>query len=148
MAKASEKLSHPVFGKIEWLPKYSHWSAQISLPTGRRLGVIVAPDGDRYECLKQAADLFKWVLNNERRILREAIQTVLLALCNDWRQDDEPELTADELAEHLQWQLLEISDSEAYPVELRYGDGGLFGGHTVVVQLDAELRLSDSYLWG
>lgn len=150
MAEPSEKLSHPVFGTVEWLPRYSHWFAQLELPGGTALDVVIEPyDEDRHAFLKPAADLFGWAVANERRLFREAIQSYLLELYNEgWRQDDDPVLSADEFAGQLEWQFLEISDSEVVPVDFGYDAGDLFGGHTVTVELDKELKYRGAHLIG
>src|SRR6516162_1401957 len=108
MAKASEHLTHPVLGTLGWLPEYAHWFAQHALPSGGQLDVIVdSGDGDRFEFLSRAAELYRWAMDNERRLLAEALRAELLELYNDtWRQGDEPVLSATELAARLEWQLL------------------------------------------
>ena len=149
MAEASETLTHPLFGELRWLLDSSHWEAQFTQPGGGRIDVTVAPeDEDRHAFLVRAAELLRWALDNERRILREALRAQLLKLYNDgWRQEDEPELSAEALANRLGWSMLAITASDL-PIELTYNPGDLFGGHTVVVEVDAQLRFRDAYLWG
>ena len=65
-----------------------------------------------------------------------------------WRQEDEALLDAEEFEGALEWSSLDVSDSETALVEFWYDDGGLFGGHTVVIELDAELKYRDAYLAG
>jgi hypothetical protein len=150
MAEASEHLTHPVLGMLGWLPEFSWWFAELALPSGGQLDLIVDPgDDDRYAFLPRAADLFRWAMANERRVLAEAVQAELLELYNDtWRQGDEPTLSADELTERLEWQLLTVSASEIVPVEFSYDAGDLFGYHGVTVEVDAELRFRDIDLRG
>jgi hypothetical protein len=145
MAEASEHLTHPVLGTLGWLPKYSHWFTQLRLPSGDWLDVIVDPgDGDRLGFLPRAAELFQWALSNEPRVLAEGMRAELLELYNDtWRQGDEPVLSAEELTEQLDWQMLSISASDIVPVEFGYGAGELFGYHGVTIEVDAELRFRD-----
>ncbi len=100
MAEASDVVWHPEFGQLSWLARYTHWFTQIRLPGDGRLDVIVDPgDGDRHAFIEPASKLFRWALENERRILRDALQAELLGLYNEtWRRTDEAELTEDELA--------------------------------------------------
>ncbi len=99
--------------------------------------------------LERATILFRWALENERRLLREAVEGELLELYNDtWRQGNEPVLTADELTARLEWHLLAISSSDIVPVEFGYGAGDLFGYHSVTVEVDADLRYRDIDLRG
>ncbi len=150
MAKASEHLTHPVLGTLGWLAEFSHWFTQLALPSGGQLDVIVDPcDGDRLEFLPRASELFQWAISNERQVLARAMRAELLELYNrTWRQSDEPKLSAKELTGRLEWQLLEIKASDFIPVEFGYGAGGLFGGHGVVVEVDAELQFHDVDLRG
>jgi hypothetical protein len=150
MAEASETLAHPIFGSLGWLPDYSHWYTQFRLPSGDWLDVIIDPgDGDRHEFLEPGAKLFRWALDNERRILSDAIQAELLELYNGtWRQSEEPELTAGELTARLDWQLVVVNASEIVPVEFSYGAGELFGYHGVTVEVDANLQFRDIDLRG
>jgi hypothetical protein len=150
MAEVSETLTHPVFGSLGWLPKYSHWFTQYQLHSGHRLDVIVEPHNpDRIAFLKPAADLFRWGLANERSLFQEAAQTYLLELYNDgWRQEDDPLLSADDFSAQLEWELLKVSESEIVPVEFGYDAGDLFGGHGVFVETDASLRFRGAHLVG
>ena len=150
MAEASEHLTHPILGTLGWLPEFSHWFTQRPLPSGGQLDVIVDPgDGDRFEFLPRATELFRWAMANERRVLADAMQAELLELYNNtWRQEDEPELSAEELAGRLEWQLLDISSSDIVPVEFSYDAGELFGCHGVTVEVDESLAFRDIDLRG
>ena len=150
MAEASEHLDHPVLGPLGWLPEFSHWFTRVPLPDGRQLDVIVDPgDGDRHEFLPRAAELYRWAVANERRVLARAVRTELLELYNDtWRRNDQPELSARELTARLTWQLLSVSGSDVVPVEFSYAAGDLFGGHGVTIEVDDELQFSDIDLRG
>ena len=150
MAEASEHLTHPALGTLVWLPEFSHWFAQRPRPSGGQLDLIIDPgNGDRFEFLLRAAELFLWAMANERRVLADAMQAELLELYNDtWRQEDEPELSADELTARLDWQLLSVSDSDVVPVEFSYDAGELFGHHGVTVEVDESLAFRDIDLRG
>jgi hypothetical protein len=72
-----------------------------------------------------------------------------LALFNDvWRQSDEPVLTADELVSQLTFTFIQVSPAAACAVILSYDAGELFGGHSVDVELDSELRYLGVHLIG
>ena len=146
----AETITHRDFGELRWEQEYSWWFTQLRLPSGDWLDMIVDPgDGDRFAFLEPAANLFRWALGTEQRILRDAIRAELLELYNDiWQQGDEPELTADELMSRLEWTLLDISASPIVPVTFSYDAGDLFGGHSVAVKVDGELRFRDIDLRG
>jgi hypothetical protein len=83
----------------------------------------------------------------ERRILRDATREELLELYNDtWRQGQEPKLTAKELMSRLKFSLIEIGG--VAPITLGYEAVGLFGGHSVAVEVDEELQFQDIDLQG
>ena len=146
----ADSVTHPDFGQLRWEPKSGWWSAQVKLPSGERLEVLVAPgEEDRFAFLDRAAELFRWALGAQPQILRDAIQSELLELYNDvWREPTEPELTADELAGQLEWSVVEVSASDIVPVVLSYEAGDLFGGHSVAIEVDSELQFRDIDLQG
>ena len=150
MAEAADTLTHPILGVLTRVG--GRWATQYELPGGEKLDVRISPGGgDRDAFLKRAADLFLWALENERRVLRHAIEVYLLGLYNDgWRDEADPALDADEFEGALEWGLLTLSASEIVPVEFWYDDGEreLFGGHAIVVQLDAELKHRSAHLVG
>ena len=138
MARASEHLTHPVLGTLGWVPESSHWFTQLQLPAGGQLDVTVDPgDGDRFAFLPRAAELFRWAMANERRVLADALRAELLELYNeDWRQAGEARLSAKALAGRLSWRHLLVSDDDVVAVEFGYDAGELFGGHEVAVEVD------------
>ncbi len=150
MAEPSEYYTHPILGTLGWLPEFGHWFTQLRLPSDEWLDVIVDhSDSERFEFLPRAAELFRWAFENEQRMLGDSIRAELLEMYNDtWRQGDEPALSEDELTMRLEWTLLTVSASEIVPVEFGYHAGELFGGHSVAVEVDAELRYRDVDLRG
>lgn len=148
MAEASEHLTHPVLGKLGWLPEFSHWFTQLPLPFGRWLDVIVDPgDGDRHEFIEPAVGLLLRALKAEPRIRRQAIRAELLDLYNDtWRQADAAVLSADELVSRLKLALVDVGT--VVPVTLHYEARELFGGHSIAVELDERLRFDGLDLQG
>ncbi len=150
MAEAPETLLHPVLGQLTWAAAPFHWSTEYQLPSGGRLDLFVEPYPlDHYAFLERAAELFRWALDNERRVFREALRTYVLELYNDgWRQDDEPVLPEDEFAARLEWQLLKVRGSDLVAVEFWYDAEWLFGGHAVVVEVGAGLQYRGAHLVG
>jgi hypothetical protein len=141
MTKARDTFEHPVLGRLEWVEKPGHWSGLLRQPGGWVVALWIAPRGDRHAFLKRAADLCLWAVANERRILRRAVEAYLLGLYQSTDRARDEELSAEQIADALDWELLAIKDSEAAPVEFGYYDAeDLFGGHTVHVELDAELN--------
>jgi hypothetical protein len=150
MAKASAHLTHPILGRLGWLPQYSHWFAQPTLPSGVHLDLVVDPFGsDRNAFLPRAAELFQWAVANERTIFATAVNAYLLELYNEcWQQDDLPVLDSAGFTANLKWEFLKVSASEVVPVAYGYNPGDLFGGHTVTVEVDAALQYRGAHLIG
>jgi hypothetical protein len=146
----ADTVTHPDFGELRWEPKSGWWFAQIELPSGERLEVLVQPgEEDRFAFLDRGAELFRWALGAQPQILRDALQSELLELYNDvWREPTEPELTAEELAGRLAWSTVEVSASDLAPVVFGYEAADLFGGHTLAIEVDSELRFRDVDLQG
>lgn len=141
MAEPSEHLTHPILGTLGWLSEYSHWFGQLPAPDGGTLDLVVDPgDGDRYEFLSRAAELFQWAMANERRVRREAINLGVMELYEGWRQETEPVLTAVALFDHLRWEYLEIGWIVTCPLTFSYDAGEFFGGHCVSVTLNAQIQ--------
>jgi hypothetical protein len=148
----SDTFDHPEMGTLRWEAEWSWWFTQIESPIdGGWLDVIVDPgEGDRIAFLGRAGELYHWALAHQGRILREAVEAELLELYNAvWRQGGEPELTAEEMTVRLTWTLLNLSVSEIVPVSFGYAaQGGMFGGHSVDVEVDGELHYRDIDLVG
>jgi hypothetical protein len=142
MSDQPETITHPVFGELRWEVARSVWFTQVRDATGEWIDVSVEPgNGDRFACLDGVADLYSQAMRAERQVLRTAVQKELLELYNDtWRQSDEPELTTDEFMSRLGFTFIQIRTDFKSVVILSYGAGDLFGGHSVDVELDNELR--------
>jgi hypothetical protein len=144
----AESITHPVFGELRWDSQRTWWFAQIPLPSGEQVEVIVTPgDEDRIAFVELAAKLYERARKAERRILRDALREELLELYNEtWRQGNQPKLTAKELTSQLTLALIEIDT--LIPVTLSYEAGDLFGGHGVAIEVDESLQFQDIDLRG
>jgi hypothetical protein len=140
MTRLFDSSYHPVFGSLTWDDRRKQWSTQYRLQSGEQLDVVVDPgDEDRVAFLDQAAPYFTWALENERRILHEAITSHLLDLYNNgWREEEDPVLSAEEFTACLHWDLLKIGT--IVPVEFGYDPAEMFGGHGIMVKVDAQLQ--------
>jgi hypothetical protein len=143
----AESLKHTVFGELRWEAESSWWFTQMRLPSGDWLDVIVDPgDEDPSAFVERAATLFRRAMDAGRRILHDAFRTKVFDLRDAWRQNDEPALTAEELAEQLELTFVRI-DTIA-PVVPSYWPGDMFGGHCVDVTVDEGLRMTGVGLVG
>jgi hypothetical protein len=138
---------HAVFGELRWEEESSWWFTQLRLDSGEWLDVIVAPgEADPSTFVEQAARLFGRAMAAERKLLHEAVRARILDLYNAWRQEDEPELTAEGLEKQLQLTFVRL-DAIA-PLVLSYWPGDVFGGHCVDMTVDEQLRVTGVGLVG
>lgn len=145
-----ETLTHPVFGELRWEEQSGWWFAQVNDASGEWLDVIVDPGGgDRLAAVEAAADLYQRALAAERRVIRDATRDELLELYNDaWRGED-PELTAGQFLERLEFTFIRLCpDADVIPIVMSYAAGELFGGHAVDVELDHDLNVTGTNLVG
>jgi hypothetical protein len=143
----ADSLPHPIFGDLRWEGKYSWWFTQIRLQSGEWLHVIVDPgDDDPSTFVERAAQLYCRAMDAERQILQDAIQSKLLDLYEAWRQQNEPEMTAEELKNELELTFIRIDT--IIPITLNYWLGDVFGGHSVDVKVDETCRVTGVNLVG
>ena len=134
-------LTHPVFGDLQWQEKFSWWFTQIFLESGKRLDVIIDPsDGEPTEYVERVSQFYCRVMDSERDILREVIKQRLLFLYDVWRQEGDPELTAEELQDQLNLTCVRI-ETDSPIITLGYELGDFFGGHTVDVKVNEQLQV-------
>jgi hypothetical protein len=85
-------------------------------------------------------------MDAERKLRDEAVRMRILDLYDTWRQEDEPEFTAEGLQEQLELTFVRL-DTTA-PIILSYGLNDVFGGHSVDVTVDEQLRVTGVSLVG
>lgn len=133
-------MTHPVFGELKWDSSRLSWTVRPFVSSGKKFTVIIKPgrNTEPFEFLETSSRLFATLLDNEATIIREAINTKILALYNEtWRQD-EIKLSAEVLCTRMRLSLVEFG--AVFPVTLWYQAGALFGGHDVAVLLDTDLK--------
>lgn len=151
MDATPESLIHPLLGHLVWVSEESLWVAHYHIPSGNQLTVYFNPHRtDRYAFIEPATELFRWAFDNERDVLYEAISAYLLNLYNEeWRQDDEPMLSADDFAALMQWKSVRITASSNVPIEFWYDPVKLyefFGGLAISVRVNANLQYHEASL--
>jgi hypothetical protein len=145
-----ETITHPVFGELRWESERAVWFTQIRDATNEWIDVSIEPEeGDRLARLDRAAELYSRAMRAERQLLRTAVRSELPELYNDtWRQANEPELTAAELVSRLVFTFIQVSPTAECAVILSCDARELFGGYSVDVELDSEVRYLDVNLIG
>lgn len=149
MNTTPDRVHHPVFGELRWEAGRDVWTTEYRDAAGELVEVVVNPgDGDRLTCLDRAADLYTRAVRAEPRILRTAIREELLELYNETWAVELPRLTAKQLAARLTLAFLKLWPDGPVPITLGYEAGDLFGGHSVDVEVDENLRFLDIDLVG
>lgn len=137
-------LSDPIVGELLPLDEFSHGRA---LSVGGRAVQLLVETGEGLttEALTQARRLVSAPDDFAQRAQQSASE-VLHGLKNETWSGDDPPLSAAQLAQRLSLEACEIgADGVA---TLYFDDGGLFGGHSVVVYVDADGAFVDAKLAG
>jgi hypothetical protein len=139
---------HPLLGAVTYVPSTASWCASSPVPLGGtdRVEVVLSvldesdlPAGRLDEVAATAARL-------DPRALRHIVADDLLDLHNDtWCQDDDEILDRDGFLARIRPTLVDIDDDR---LTVYFDDGGLFGGHSIVLTLDLDLEVLDVKLAG
>ena len=142
-----ESLTDPVLGELRWEAPFSWWFTQIRLASGEWLDVIIDP-GDKgpLAFVGRAARLYSRAMEAEQEILGQAIESGLLDLYNQWRQEDERQMTPEEVKNQLALTFVRIDT--VTPITLSYDAGDRFGGHSVDVKVDERFQATGVTLVG
>jgi hypothetical protein len=142
-----ESLTDPVLGELRWETSFSWWFTQIRLPSGEWLDVIIDPgDEDPLAFVRRAARLYSQAMEAEREILGQAIENGLLDLYNEWRREDERQMTPQEVKNQLALTFIRIDTIT--PITLSYDAGDRFGGHSVDVKVNERFQAAEVTLVG
>ena len=137
-------ISDPLVGELQRIDAFSHGRALAI--AGREVQLIIETgEGLTPEALAQARRLIVDPDEFAERAGRDASET-LKELKNDTWTGNDPPLEAAQLAERLSLEACEIAADGV--ATLYFADGDLFGGHSVVVYLDADGNFSDAKLAG
>jgi hypothetical protein len=140
----SDSISDPILGELRRIDAFSHGRAVVVGGRQARL-VIETGEGLTTEALAQARRLLSTADDSTERAKRHAAEA-LHELKNDTWNGDAPRLSVSELSQQLRLEACEIAADGL--ATLYFGDGGLFGGHSVVVYLDFDGSFVDAKLGG
>lgn len=137
-------ISDPIAGDLRRIDAFSH--GRTLTVEGREVQAVVETgEGLTPEALAQARRLVSEPDDFVRRARRHAAESLCELKNQTWSGEDPP-LSATQLALALSLEACEIgADGLA---TLYFADGGLFGGHSVVVYLDADGHFIDAKLAG
>jgi hypothetical protein len=132
------------FGALRWNDLVAWYESKIQIPDGREIEVSikVGDDGPRAS-VEQARRDFPSVLANETSY-REQTAAALLGTHNDhWNEGERIDIDG-----FMARMTLESIVFYVIYTELWYDDGDLFWGHSIVANLDSELRFTNATFEG
>lgn len=138
LARRAAELRQPVtievdfFGTLTLDRKVDWWETeQVWRGTPIRLSISPEEDGDVETVAKTAEALWSNEADWDQRVRARAIDE-LLALRNDiWREEHEPQLTAEQFAGRMKPESVSVGPDGAF--EFWFDDDGLFLGHSIRV---------------
>jgi hypothetical protein len=137
-------LSDPILGELRSIDEFSHGRA-VSVG-GREVQLVIETgEGLTPEALAQARRLVGAPDEFAERARQLASETMRELKNETWSGDDPP-LSAAQLADRLSLEACEIAADGV--ATLYFDDGGLFGGHSVVVYIDPGGDFVDAKLAG
>jgi hypothetical protein len=148
MSEPVRVLDHPVLGPVAFDPSMFCWQTRSPVPLGATDEVTVAltvtddldvPAGR----LDQVAAIVRRL---DPRALRGAVADDYLEVYNDtWRQDDDEALDRGGFVARIAPTFVDVDEDL---IQVYLNDGGLFAGHSIVLSLDTDLRITDVKLAG
>ena len=137
-------ITDPTLGELRRIDDFSHGRSVIV--SGREVQLVIdTGEGLTPEALAQARNVVGAPEHFSQRARQLASESLHELKNETWSGDDSP-LTASQLAERLSLEACEIAADGL--ATLYFDDGGLFGGHSVVVYVDANGDFVDAKLAG
>lgn len=137
----------PVFGELKFDPTdYLRWYKGVAqFAPGDDVEVIVSINGgEPFDIIERARAAFTVIQHRAAEHPPFAAKELLDAYNENW--NDEQPITAETFVNRIS--LFSFAFDPDGTVELRYDDDDMFLGHTIVVNLDADLNVSSSGIEG
>lgn len=139
-----EPFDDPILGKVEWNTRFSQWFCRV-VTSKNSTAEFTIEEGELGEMLPTAREVYEWLCQNECT-LRDELAGRMVELANQWRQENEQEITAATFAERVELTGAGLDGNGG--LCLSYLDGDMFGGHLIVVNVSAEREMGEPYLVG
>jgi hypothetical protein len=136
-------MSREPFDSLAWNPDLNWWSGDADIAPGHRIALHVDARNDLQEiqiAVAQAAPAWERLLATEP-LIRAAVANQMTAAHNDFC-DPADEVTEQQFAARLR--LLSARFETSGSTELVYHDGGLFGGHHIIVPVAADASVGEA----
>ncbi len=139
-------LQDAILGELIWNDQIGYYCATVERDGATSLDVNLTDFEEDVTRIPLAAQAFSRIMVREDAIRLSGAQSLLGMYNNEWRDDEDDELTAQEFAEHITLEAIFIyGDLSA---ELYYNDGDLFAGHVVSVHLDQAQNVESTTIAG
>jgi hypothetical protein len=140
-----QTINDETLGQLVWDEQVDWWAGQREIAPGLTIPVSVSPNDVALETvLVRAGRTFLRVQQSDAS-LRQSASEVLLELCNEEWNEEEPISGADFVARMAPKELTIDSDGSA---TLYYDDGDLFWGHSILVEMDDSGVFQDASIAG
>lgn len=138
-----EPFDDPVLGRLVWNERFNEWQGELVTPAGTRVEISV--DCERGAVPTAVREAFAWLSANEYA-LRVLLAEQMFEMANDWRNENEEEITASSFAGRVTLDGASFGDDGQ--THLTYYDGDMFGGHGIAATLTAEREVEDAHIFG
>jgi hypothetical protein len=147
-----EPFDDEVLGPVIWDSGKGEWRFSITLSNGRTVHGGIVPYDDRVplqdQGLNEIRDSVRWVRDNEPAIRASITERMFEGWKATWYDEEVDEITTPaEFREAIS--LRGISVLEDRKPTLYYDDANLFGGHAIVLSLNAQREIEHGpNIWG
>jgi hypothetical protein len=133
-----------LFGELRWNDLVDWYESKIGIPDGReiRVSIKVGDDGPG-AAVEQARRDFPSVMANEATYRKQTAAALLDTHNGHWNNGER--IDAEQFTARM---TLESVVFYVIYTELWYDDGGLFWGHSILTNLDSELRFTNATFEG
>jgi hypothetical protein len=147
-----EPFTDPVIGPVEWDENRKWWRFTVETGSGQPLTGLIDPcdEGllENGKGLEDIRELVSWVMGHEPDIRQRITDAMFPGWLSGWYDEEIDEVTtAEGFRETIS--LAGFNIDTVSNIGLTYRDGGLFGGHMIVLNVDLEGRfVFGPDMWG
>jgi hypothetical protein len=140
-------IDHPALGRLEYDEDLDWYSGKVSVG-GRPVDLRIPcwrVSGEP-PALSHAVRIADKIADRCRAAKECAVRDLLELKNHTWRGEDEPKVSADEFKQRMELEDIIVDDDGS--AEFHHRDGELFGGHGIVVEMDADGRFKRADIAG
>ncbi len=140
-----QPIQDPLLGEVKWDDNYDHWKARLEVKSGVVIDFYIEP-GDQTDeiALEAGRTLAQWLRAHEGDGRRYAASQLLDDHNENWNDSDQ--ISAEDFASRMTLETVALSPNGAG--SLYYADGGLFGGHCIIVSQNRNREFTYAHFAG